>query len=104
MWFKKRKPRPFIEVTKLSSLIAEDVVITGDVSFASGLRIDGRVVGNVSASPLDVHQNIGNSSVRQPSTGTPSISRCSNVRGRSEERRVGKECALLCRSRWSPYH
>ena len=22
----------------------------------------------------------------------------------SEERRVGKECALLCRSRWSPYH
>ena len=21
-----------------------------------------------------------------------------------EERRVGKECALLCRSRWSPYH
>src|SRR5213075_3303637 len=24
--------------------------------------------------------------------------------GRSEERRVGKECALLCRSRWSPAH
>ena len=23
---------------------------------------------------------------------------------RSEERRVGKECAILCRSRWSPYH
>ena len=23
---------------------------------------------------------------------------------RSEERRVGKECAQLCRSRWSPYH
>ena len=23
---------------------------------------------------------------------------------RSEERRVGKECFLLCRSRWSPYH
>ena len=22
----------------------------------------------------------------------------------SEERRVGKECATLCRSRWSPYH
>jgi ubiquinone/menaquinone biosynthesis C-methylase UbiE len=25
-------------------------------------------------------------------------------RGRSEERRVGKECRRLCRSRWSPYH
>ena len=23
---------------------------------------------------------------------------------RSEERRVGKECTVLCRSRWSPYH
>ena len=25
-------------------------------------------------------------------------------RERSEERRVGKECSELCRSRWSPYH
>ena len=25
-------------------------------------------------------------------------------RNRSEERRVGKECNLPCRSRWSPYH
>src|SRR3546814_14263455 len=23
---------------------------------------------------------------------------------RSEERRVGKECASTCRSRWAPYH
>jgi hypothetical protein len=23
---------------------------------------------------------------------------------RSEERRVGKECRRVCRSRWSPYH
>ena len=27
---------------------------------------------------------------------------CDGVR--SEERRVGKECLRLCRSRWSPYH
>ena len=26
------------------------------------------------------------------------------LRARSEERRVGKECCALCRSRWSPYH
>src|SRR3546814_11397830 len=26
------------------------------------------------------------------------------LRGRSEERRVGKECVSTCRSRWSPYH
>ena len=27
-----------------------------------------------------------------------------DLRNRSEERRVGKECSELCRSRWSPYH
>src|SRR3546814_13098688 len=27
-----------------------------------------------------------------------------SVPGRSEERRVGKECVSTCRSRWSPYH
>ena len=26
------------------------------------------------------------------------------VLARSEERRVGKECMVQCRSRWSPYH
>ena len=27
-----------------------------------------------------------------------------SIYSRSEERRVGKECLRLCRSRWSPYH
>jgi error-prone DNA polymerase len=30
--------------------------------------------------------------------------RCTFSLDRSEERRVGKECRRLCRSRWSPYH
>src|SRR3546814_20866518 len=30
--------------------------------------------------------------------------RLATVEGRSEERRVGKECVSTCRSRWSPYH
>src|SRR3546814_9297860 len=34
---------------------------------------------------------------RLPRSGSP-------ARGRSEERRVGKECVSTCRSRWSPYH
>ena len=34
-----------------------------------------------------------------PRTGTVAL-----AGGRSEERRVGKECTVLCRSRWSPYH
>jgi multidrug efflux pump subunit AcrB len=30
--------------------------------------------------------------------------RATMISARSEERRVGKECRRLCRSRWSPYH
>ena len=51
--FAKRKKGPFIEVTKLSSLIAEDVEIVGDVHFSSGIRIDGRIKGNVIARAVD---------------------------------------------------
>ena len=29
---------------------------------------------------------------------------CTGDQARSEERRVGKECQSVCRSRWSPYH
>ena len=33
-----------------------------------------------------------------------STTTATNSSSRSEERRVGKECLRLCRSRWSPYH
>ena len=36
--------------------------------------------------------------------GVPLPGSPDNPKGRSEERRVGKECVSLCRSRWSPYH
>ena len=51
--FERRKKRPFVEVTKLSSLIAEDVEIIGDVSFSGGIRIDGRIKGNVIARAVE---------------------------------------------------
>ena len=34
----------------------------------------------------------------------PEYFRDNRLDARSEERRVGKECLRLCRSRWSPYH
>src|SRR3546814_15715410 len=34
----------------------------------------------------------------------PSMLSLHSTAGRSEERRVGKECVSTCRSRWSPYH
>src|SRR3546814_10415733 len=39
---------------------------------------------------------------RSPCSAAPSI-RFLSI-GRSEERRVGKECVSTCRSRWSQYH
>lgn len=42
-----RKKRPSIEVTKLSSLVADNVTVRGDIHFDGGLRVDGRVEGNV---------------------------------------------------------
>lgn len=43
----RRKHNKSIEVTKLSSLMAVNVQIAGDVVFSGGLRVDGQVEGNV---------------------------------------------------------
>ena len=41
---------------------------------------------------------------RRAAAGLPPKTRKRRRKTRSEERRVGKECERLCRSRWSPYH
>jgi cytoskeletal protein CcmA (bactofilin family) len=45
--FGKRRKQPFVKLTPLSTLIADGVEITGDIVFTGGMRIDGRVKGNV---------------------------------------------------------
>jgi cytoskeletal protein CcmA (bactofilin family) len=47
----RRKTDQFIEVTRLSSLIDRGVEIVGDVIVTDGLRIDGRVQGDVRTKP-----------------------------------------------------
>ena len=47
----------------------------------------------------------GNMGVVLPQPGFLSrLRELTRAHGRSEERRVGKECLTQCRSRWSPYH
>jgi len=41
------KKQPFIRMATLSTLVAEDVEITGNVVFTGGMRIDGLVKGDV---------------------------------------------------------
>lgn len=43
----RKKQGKSIEITKLSSLIADNVHIVGDVVFSGGLRVDGHIEGNV---------------------------------------------------------
>jgi cytoskeletal protein CcmA (bactofilin family) len=45
--FANLKKRPFIKMAALSTLIAEGVEITGDVVFTGGMRVDGRIEGDV---------------------------------------------------------
>ena len=49
MFWKKKTPS--IDVGRLSSLLAPDTCVRGDVIFDGGLRIDGRVEGNVVGKP-----------------------------------------------------
>ena len=63
-----------------------------------GVEVDDEVAGSgeiaaklAEVCPVDIFD--------QTAEGTLVI-----VADRSEERRVGKECWITCRSRWSPYH
>ena len=78
----------------------KEIIIDGFKSYANKTSILG----------LDRHFNAitgfngsGKSNIFDALCFVMGISSLANVR-RSEERRVGKECLRLCRSRWSPYH
>lgn len=45
--FGKRQKKDRIEIAKLSSLIADNLQVVGDVLFSGGLRVDGKVEGNI---------------------------------------------------------
>ena len=45
--FANRKKKPFIPATRLSTLVADGVEISGDLRFTEGMRIDGRIQGDV---------------------------------------------------------
>lgn len=49
--FRKKNSRP--KVTQLDTLIGQHTHIRGDVHFDGGLRVDGRITGNVIASEQD---------------------------------------------------
>jgi cytoskeletal protein CcmA (bactofilin family) len=47
----RRKNDMVIDVSRLAGLLPHDTCVRGDITFAGGLRIDGRVEGNVLSKP-----------------------------------------------------
>ena len=67
-------------------------VICLQENLAHGLGLAGRGVSTRGSLPI-----LGNVLLRTDAGRL-------RLTARSEERRVGKECMVQCRSRWSPYH
>src|SRR3546814_17759326 len=83
----------------ITAVGARPLAITDNMNFGNPERPDimGQFVGAVegireACLALDYPVVSGN------------VSLYNETNGRSEERRVGKECVSTCRSRWSPYH
>ena len=77
--------------------IGAHAVIGAGVQLGKGVRIGaGCVLGDGVA--------IGDETLLYPGVTCYAGTALGKRVSRSEERRVGKECSLTCRSRWSPYH
>ena len=85
-----------------------DVSLTDGLDFTNGSYTTAEVAANGKVT-IDVNETKLNNKIEDVvnnhtvvNVGEADIKGSENIR--SEERRVGKECLRLCRSRWSPYH
>ncbi|KIG03671.1 bactofilin family protein [Caballeronia concitans] len=51
--FSSKKDPKSVKSAKLSTLVAQNVHVSGDIEFSEGLRMDGQVTGNVTGRPGD---------------------------------------------------
>src|SRR3546814_15377118 len=75
----------------------------GALSRAGPLFVEEPTQLDVGAVAFIEHRNVLPGEILQRLDVIPDVEPV-EVLGRSEERRVGKECGSTCRSRWSPYH
>ena len=81
------------DIERLGRLMTEDIII---------IHGNGRMVCGKEAVMNDFARSFEDYSVQQSVESEETI--VAGEWARSEERRVGKECMPVCRSRWSPYH
>ena len=96
-----------IDVFQVSDSGIRDNDVEGNLVFsASGFTITAAALSNPPPAVIDTFDDVQTAALgfalHLTAYGqTPNDPQCG---GRSEERRVGKECKSQCRSRWSPYH
>ena len=94
----------------IGELQMKNPVMTASGTFGYGEEfsdfIDIARIGGVIVKGTTLHKREGNPYPRMAETPSGMLNAVGlqNKGVRSEERRVGKECLRLCRSRWSPYH
>ena len=82
-------------------------LLPANLASIGGIAIWGWIISIIGAMSLAyVYARLA---TKNPQQGGPiayagEISPAFGFQTRSEERRVGKECRIGCRSRWSPYH
>ena len=76
------------------------VADAGSIEVMKQVVAEGVAVGNAAGVRLSADELIAATSIVHR---VPLLTRDRKIR-RSKERRVGKECLSVCRSRWSPYH
>src|SRR3546814_17795361 len=89
-----------LKATKTEKVSSQKLSAEKDKALETAIGSIERSFGKGAIMLLD---DRGAMNVEAISTGSLAIDMASGV-GRSEERRVGKECVSTCRSRWSPYH
>jgi hydrogenase small subunit len=126
--------RPFIDILRETGSSAAAVIAIGSCSAWGGVQsaapnptgavgtheiLTDKTVVNIPGCPPNVYNFISTvlyyltfnklpelDALNRPTFGYGKLvhENCERRAHRSEERRVGKECRRLCRSRWSPYH
>src|SRR3546814_15423661 len=81
-----------------SSDLGERTGVTG--TLGSGFPGALSALANTTPDALQAHASLK----EMLAQGARAVAMEVSSHGRSEERRVGKECVSTCRSRWSPYH
>ena len=95
-------------IAAIADIVSEEVLESNRISLADHtgtkmVSIYPKVNGSVS--DADIERETTAAHTADPSVPVRTRAEESDLTtDRSEERRVGKECIAVCRSRWSPYH